>query len=104
MQCEFRTQRLGTINAANAAAPLCGSSYKTSAFCLLLLRGRNPCTDPTLDGPQTFLPNHTSLATAETHVHQSRTGFISCLVLLFLSPRISTWTLVASLLFCYLLV
>lgn len=42
-----------------------------------------PCTDPTLAGPQTFLSNRTSLATAKTHVHWSHAGFISCLVLLF---------------------
>lgn len=40
----------------------------------------SPCTDPTLAGPQTFLPNRTSLATAKTHVHRSHAGFISCLV------------------------
>lgn len=44
-----------------------------------------PCTDPTLAGPQTFLSNRTSLATAKTHVHWSHAGFISCLVLLFFS-------------------
>lgn len=40
----------------------------------------SPCTDPRLAGPQTFLPNRTSLATAKTHVHRSHAGFISCLV------------------------
>lgn len=40
-----------------------------------------PCTDPTLDAPPTFLSNRASLATAKTHVHRSRAGFMSCLVL-----------------------